>query len=186
MVNKNLSEDHDSYLNPIINKSNGIAFSEKISYPTCNVSPKCNCIAMYRIFSEYSNTLLACENCYQKLLKAGKVKPVLKNYTNEKLPLSHKIPDARTPGFKTWISFGKNGEKKLKENLPMTTLELELIWEDREILGEECRIFGDSLPAIRILQTRDDDEYYFYFNTHGTAIMCTRVNGEFIEFYNTK
>jgi len=182
MSNKNLSEEHDSYLNPIKNISNGKRFSEEISYPTC----KCGKLARFKIFGEYENTLLICEDCHNNLLKTGKVKPVLKHYTNEKLRLTHKIPDCRTVGFKSFAGFGSKSIKKLKKNLPMTELELNFIWEDRDTLGEETKVFGDSFPAIKILSAVNGIEYYFFFNLHGVALFSTDLCGEFVEFYHTK
>lgn len=179
MSKNNLSEDHDSYMNPVKNIGNGKAFSEEIALPFCHY---CGNIARYKIFSEYNNTVLVCENHYGSLKKSGKIKPVLKNYINEKLPLTHKIPDCRSVGIKSFSQFGNKKRKEFNKNNPITDFILATIWEDKDTLGEEC--FAFSRPAIRILFVINKIELYFYFTESGIPLFSTGTDNTFVEFYS--
>jgi hypothetical protein len=181
MSKNNLSEEHDSYMNPVKNIGNGKAFSEEIALPFCHY---CSEIARYKIFSEYNNTVLVCQNHYDNLKKSGKVKPVLKNYINEKLPLSHKIPDCRSVGIKSFSQFGNKKRKEFNKNNSITDFILAVIWDDREILGEECKIHGNTIPAIKIFYPINGEELYFFFTESGIPMFSTKTDGTFVEYYS--
>jgi len=181
MTKNNLSEEHDSYLRPIKNISNGKRFSEEISLLTCHF---CSKIARFKIMGEYENTVFVCEDHHSKLVKTGQVKPVLKNYTNEKLPLTHKIPDCRSVGIKSFSQFGNKHEKFPKKNNPVTDFILGMIWDERIYLGDHVKVFGDTIPAIRIFYEINEREMFFYFTESGIPLFSDLPDGTIVEYYS--
>ncbi len=181
MKNNNLSEDHDSYLQPVTNISNGKAFSEEIALPICHFCPD---TARYKIMSEYNKTILVCQKHYDKLKKNKKIQPVTKKYTNEKLVLSHKIPDCRTVGIKSFSQFGRKTKKEPKGNGVITDFILAMIWDERIYLGDHVKVFGDSIPAIRIFYEINEREMFFYFTESGIPLFSDLGDGTIVEYYS--